>query len=126
MKLLIVITLFLLTACSSYVSPEETVAQSIEAAKEGDAEKRWELSSKASREKLLKEKTKEEVLNNFKNEAFMYKLIRSWKTETVSQSEDKVTLNLHYKFFDPHSKRELDETSKIKLVKEDGLWRIED
>lgn len=126
MKFFSILILLILTSCSSYLSPEETIAKSIEAAKEGDAEKRWELSSKASKEKLLKEKSKEEVLNSFKNEAFMYRLIRSWKTETVSQTGDKMTAKLHYKFFDPHSKKELDETSDIKLVKEEGFWRIED
>ena len=126
MRIILAISFILLSSCTSYLSPQETIAKSIEAAKEGDVEKRWELTSKASKEKLLEKKSKEEVLKNFKNEAFMYKLIRSWRTETLSQSENKVTLNLHYKFFDPHSKRELDETSKIKLVKEEGFWRIED
>ncbi|MCH2207730.1 MAG: hypothetical protein MK132_17890 [Lentisphaerales bacterium] len=127
MKLLYTFVLVLLTyACNSYLTPEETVAKSILACQEGDADTRWELTDKASREKLLKDKTEDEILKRFEYEAFMYKLIKSWETEVIEQSDSKITMKMKYKFYDPHSKKVKDKETDIILHLEEGRWKIEE
>lgn len=126
MNKLLTILLLLLSGCVHDLTPEETVAKSIIASQEGDADTRWELTNKASQEKLLKENTKEEILKRFEQEAFMYKLIKSWETETVEQTALKISMKLKYKFYDPHSKKIKDEETDVILHKEDGMWKIED
>ena len=127
MKTLLLLSTLLLIACASVpLSPEETVIKSLIASQKGDAETRWELSSNAAQQELLNSKSKKEVLNTFKKETFMYELIKSWKTELISQNEDKARVKLSYKFLDPHSNKTLNETSDVILVKENGHWKISD
>lgn len=126
MRALILISLLFFCGCTSYLTPEETVAKSIIACQKGDAKTRWYLTDKASKEKLLKDKSKDEVLKRFEHEAFMYKLIKSWETETVKQTDNKVDMKLRYKFYDPHSKKIKDEETDVVLHLENGLWKIED
>lgn len=126
LELFLTLIIILITSCSTSLTPTETLDRSIVASQKGDAETRWELSSQKTREKLLKNKSKDEVLENFRKEVFMYKLIKSWETEIVEQSENQVKMKMNYKFFDPHSKKVIDESTDVTLVKEAGLWKIED
>lgn len=126
MKALFITLIILLAGCAHNYSPEELVVENLKAAQNEDAESRWEFSSKAAQEKLLKKSTKVEIFKKLRHEAFMYKLIKSWNTEVLEQSEDKATVKLTYKMLDPHSNRIMTDKTDIKLVKEEGQWRIDD
>jgi len=127
MRTFLVILGLLLAGCAQQqYSPEELISANIKAAQVEDAESRWEFSSEAAKKKLLeKYKTKEEVFKKLKYEAFMYKLIKSWETVVLSQTEDKASVQLNYKMFDPHSNKIISDKSVIKLVKEKGFWKID-
>lgn len=126
MKALFLTLIILLAGCAHQYSPEELIDANLKAAQEEDAESRWEFSSKAAQKKMLKNGTKEEALKKFRYEAFMYKLIKSWQTKVLEQSEDKATVLLTYKMLDPHSNKIISDKTDVKLVKEDGQWRIDD
>lgn len=122
---LLTLGLFISSCVQQQYSPEELISVNIKAAQEEDAQTRWTLSSKAAQQKMLEKSTKEEVFKKLKYEAFMYKLIKSWETEIISQSEDKASVLWKYKMFDPHSNKIISDKSTINLVKEDGLWKID-
>lgn len=126
MKTLFATLLILFTGCAHQYSPEELIVENLKAAQNEDADARWEFSSKAAQKKMLEKNTKEEILKKFKYEAFMYKLIKSWETEVLEQSEDRATVKLTYKMLDPHSNKIITDKTDVKLVKEEGNWRIED
>lgn len=126
LTLSLLLTILFLSSCTSVLTPKETLDKSIKASQEGDAETRWELSSQKTREKLMQGKTKEEVLENFRKGAFYYKFIKSWESEITEQTENQVKMKMKYKFFDPHSKKVIDQSTDVNLVKEEGVWRIDD
>ena len=126
MNKFLVLLVFLLASCATKpLSPTELVDKSMTAAKEGDAETRWEIASKSSKEKMLKGKTKEQALKDLKGEAFMYQFVKSWKSTIVHQTEDKASIRIDYKFYDPHSKKVIDQKSDLTLVKEEGIWKVD-
>lgn len=126
MKYLLPLILFILSSCNSYLTPEETVNRSMIACQKGDADTRWELTDKASKKKLLKDKTEAEVLKRFKQEAFMYQFVKSWETEIIEQTASKISMKMKYKFLDPHSKRIKNKETDVVLHLEEGRWKIED
>ena len=128
MKLFIVLTALMLVGCSSYLSPEETVNRNVVACMEGDASTRWALLSKGAQEKMLKKNPKHKILDRFSKEAWMYKIIQSWETEIIEEKENSVKLKFKYKYQDPHSlsKKVVNASDDITLVKEEGLWKISD
>ena len=124
-KILLFLT-FLIAGCAQpQYSPEELISANIKAAQEEDAEARWSFASKATQQKMLEKSSKEKVFEKLRYEAFMYKLIKSWETEILSQTEDKASVLWKYKMFDPHSNKIISDKSTIKLVKEDGFWKID-
>ena len=124
-KILLFLT-FLIAGCAQQqYSPEELISANIKAAQEEDAETRWSFASKATQQKMLEKSSKEKVFEKLRYEAFMYKLIKSWETEILSQTEDKASVLWKYKMFDPHSNKIISDKSTIKLVKEDGFWKID-
>ena len=123
--ILLILTFFLASCAQQQYSPEEVISANIKAAQEEDAETRWNLASKATQQKMLEKSTKAKVFEKLKYEAFMYKLIKSWETEIISQSEDKASVLWKYKMFDPHSNKIISDKSTIKLVKEEGFWKID-
>ncbi len=127
MKIFLLTLAVVLAGCAQpQYSPAELISANIKAAQAEDAESRWEFSSASAQKKLLeKYKTKEEVFKKLKYEAFMYKLIKSWESNIISQTEDKAAVLWTYKMFDPHSNKIISDKNTIKLVKEKGFWKID-
>ena len=128
MKYLLILTALFISGCSSYMTPEETVDRNVIASQEGDAETKWNLLSANARKKLLKKNSKDKILERFRKEAWMYKIIQSWNSEILEEDETSVKLKFNYKYQDPHSlsKKVIEATDNIRLVKEDGLWKIDE
>ena len=122
---LLVLATFLAGCAQQQYSPEELISANIKAAQEGDAESRWNFSSKASQQKMIEKSSKEEVLKKLQSQALYYKMIKSWETEILSQSDNKAKVLLTYKMFDPHSNKIITDKTNIDLIKEDGFWKID-